>query len=64
MKINKEDHNWYGIDIDKAVKHFDFEVNEEHKALTSDILNAFKANDTLTIQEEITDAARIRRFLG
>ena len=66
--MNKDNLSFFGPEIEKrvlkAAELFDFEVHEEHKAVTSTILLALKKHDKLAVEEGILAAGRIRRFLG
>jgi len=66
--LNKDNLSFFGPEIEKrvlkAAELFDFEVHEEHKAVTSTILLALKKHDKLAVEEGILAAGRIRRFLG
>lgn len=42
----------------------EFETNEEHKRVTSQIINCLRKEQFSHIQELITEAAQIRKFLG
>ncbi|GAB4346170.1 MAG: phosphoenolpyruvate carboxylase [Desulfobulbaceae bacterium] len=41
-----------------------FEVNEEHRAITSRIIRAVRDRDTSTLQRDLLEAAHVRKFLG
>ena len=41
-----------------------YEVNQEHRAITSRIIKAIKAKDHTDLQRDIVAAAHIRKFLG
>ncbi|PIZ52289.1 phosphoenolpyruvate carboxylase [Candidatus Woesearchaeota archaeon CG_4_10_14_0_2_um_filter_33_13] len=66
--VNKNNLDFFGSDIKEkvlqALELFDVEINKEHQAVSSDVLEALKRNDTLALQEHILKAAQIRRFLG
>src|SRR3989338_1905864 len=66
--FNKENLAFFPEPVQKRVKRaatmFDFEVNEEHQELSSQILAAVKKNETLVVEEKVLAAARLRRFLG
>ena len=51
-------------EVEKALKHFEYSIDDEHKAATTKILQSIKADDTGQLHEEITEAALIRGFLG
>ena len=66
--FNKDNLSFFPIAIRrrvlKAAKLFDFEVNQEHQKITTNVVRALKKGDTISIQEGILNAGRIRRFLG
>jgi phosphoenolpyruvate carboxylase len=41
-----------------------YEVNEEHRAITSRIIRAVKNRDSATLQRDLIEAAHVRKFLG
>ena len=41
-----------------------YEVNQEHKAITSRIISAVKNKDSANLQNMLVEAAHIRKFLG
>ncbi len=41
-----------------------YDVNEEHREITSRIIRAIKDKDHSTIQKDLVEAAQIRKFLG
>ncbi|MGC8842950.1 MAG: phosphoenolpyruvate carboxylase [bacterium] len=52
-------------DVEKALKLFDFQLNEEHREITSRIINILKNEQrNEQIAELIVQSARIRKFLG
>ncbi|MBI2572864.1 phosphoenolpyruvate carboxylase [Candidatus Woesearchaeota archaeon] len=65
---NKDNLSYFPQPIQKAVKKaltlFDYEVNEEHAAMSNRILTCVKKNDHAGLHEGILAAGRIRRFLG
>ncbi|MFH1276033.1 MAG: phosphoenolpyruvate carboxylase [Candidatus Woesearchaeota archaeon] len=48
----------------ESLKLFEYDVNEEHKTHTSEIMRLFKEQKHSQIVEEVLKAGRIRRFLG
>ena len=42
----------------------DFQINHEHKAVTSRIITAVKEKDGSNLQNMLIEAAHVRRFLG
>jgi phosphoenolpyruvate carboxylase len=41
-----------------------FEVNQEHREITSRIINAIRYQDSSNLQRDLVEAAHIRKFLG
>lgn len=50
--------------VENAIEKFDFEVNEKHKKVTSIILEDLKRKDAKVLEENITRAGFLRKFLG
>jgi phosphoenolpyruvate carboxylase len=50
--------------VKKSLKLIEFETDEEHKKITSEVLTCLKRKDEPGVQESIVNAARIRQFLG
>jgi len=66
--FNKDNLSFFPIGVQKKIQKslelFDFEPNDEHNAVTSQILNDYKHMRTTSISEKVIKAAHIRRFLG
>lgn len=66
--LNKKNMDYFPKEIKKrvlkAAKLFNFETNEEHQHLTSEIFNSLRKRDFNALPEEIINAGRIRGFLG
>ena len=54
----------YDKAIEKATELCDFEINQEHKALTTQILKDYKHMNTGSMAENIIKAGHLRGFLG
>jgi len=50
--------------VQKAAKLIDFEINEEHKSLTTRIMDDYKKMNFASMRENIIRAGQTRRFLG
>jgi phosphoenolpyruvate carboxylase len=50
--------------LSKSINLIDFEINEEHKKATDEIIKCIKKGKTEDIEEKIENAAKLRKFLG
>jgi len=68
MYFNKDNLHYFPLEVQKkvqkAVKLFSFEVDEEHNKETSKIMAAFKNRNAEEIKERVVKAGKIRKFLG
>ncbi len=66
--INKKNLKYFPTAIQKKVLKvldtFEYEVNDGHKQITTEILDAVKKKDKLTIQGNVIKAGQVRQFLG
>lgn len=66
--LNKENLKYFPLGIKKRVekvcKLFEFNVDEEHKKITNQIIKGLKKQDVVTIKEGVLEAGKIRKFLG
>jgi len=52
-------------DVEKALRFFDFQINDEHREITTRIISILKdGKKNEELSELIVQAARIRKFLG
>lgn len=50
--------------IRETAKEFEYETNQEHKKLTTQIVKLFKQNEIAKMEEKIIEAGALRGFLG
>jgi len=50
--------------IEKALQLFDFQINESHQIITTEIMTAFKKQNNSILQQKVLEAAHLRKFLG
>jgi phosphoenolpyruvate carboxylase len=51
-------------DIEKAASHFEFEINKDHAATTTSIVQEAERDNAPKVREEVEKAAWMRKFLG
>lgn len=66
--FNKDNLKYLPIEIQSKVNNilskFDFEVDENHKTITTSIMESIRKRDFTNIEENILKAGNIRNFLG
>ncbi len=50
--------------VNKSLELFNFEIDEDHKSITREIMESTRLGKTSLVSEKVLEAAMIRRFLG